>query len=119
MRWFAAIAMLLWLGSLTAPVRSQTTLAPDFFVGASGEKKVGQYIWVWRTEKVPKFHESLIEADCPVGYAVTGGGYYQKLSGGVFESRPNGAFDGWIVEAGAGYSAANTVTAYAGCAPAS
>ena len=62
-------------------------------------------------------HEEEIEADCPVDYVVTGGGYHQTAVG-VFEQTPTSGFDGWVVEAGAGYSGPNTVTVYAGCAPA-
>ena len=85
-------------------------------VGSSGEKKVGQYVWVWRTAtvKVGEGYKT-IEADCPSNYAVTGGGF--RLQGGfVNASKPNDAFDGWVIVASS--TGTSHDTTYAGCAPA-
>lgn len=114
MWWLAALTALLLVASPT----SGQMLRPSF-VSPMGEKKVGQYVWVWRTEKIPVDHERQIEVDCPIDYVVTGGGYRESNAFGVGETTPTPGFDGWVVEAFASYSGPNTVTVYAGCAPAS
>jgi hypothetical protein len=104
------------LAVLALPVKAQVFAHPGF-VGPDGQKKVGDYVWVWHTGQVSKSGEMEVEADCPIGYVVTGGGYLSK-DRLLFSPRPNAAFDGWVVTLeGSGYGPGR-VTVYAGCAPA-
>ena len=107
------LVALLEASTLPAQARLQTQ---PVFVIPDGEKKVGDYVWVWRTERIAERHQEAIEADCPVNYAATGGGY-RDTANDVLYSMPNAGFDGWVVEAAARYSEPNTVTVYVGCAP--
>jgi len=112
--------MFLAFAALALPVNARVFVQPRF-VGADGEKKVGQYIWVWHAEKIPSGGEKVIEADCPHGYAVLGSGYEVSPSGGlfIFYSKPNNSLDGWTFSVG--NSTSNppvTMTVYASCAPA-
>jgi hypothetical protein len=103
---------------------------PMPFVGPSGEKKAGQYIWVWHSAKLEVDRSSkIIQAGCPVGYVVLSGGYHIAIDSGgpvITASNPNQALDGWTVEVSPTYrSAASTevrqiatVTVWATCAPA-
>jgi hypothetical protein len=65
-----------------------------------------------------------IDADCPIDDVVLAGGYDSVVKGGgqaptILGTRPNVAFDGWMVVAGPGYGATSTiVTVWASCAPA-
>jgi hypothetical protein len=111
----ALLFLLLFIEANTLPVQAQVRIRPTFTT-PDGEKKVGDYVWVWHTERIAERHEEAVEADCPVGYAVTGGGY-RDTANDVLYGMPNPGFDGWIVEAAARYSEPNTVTVYAGCAP--
>jgi hypothetical protein len=111
--------MFLALAALALPVDARVFAQPRF-VGPDGEKKVGQYIWVWHAEKLPGGAQKVIEADCPHGYAVLGNGYQVDPPDLIYTgySKPNGGFDGWILSAG--NSSSNpplTVTVYASCAP--
>lgn len=82
-----------------------------------GTKKVGQYVWVWHSGNVSNPGNTEVEADCPVNYVVIGGG--AVLNGTyLYESKPNQAFDGWIVEASPTRGTVK-ITVYASCAPAS
>lgn len=93
------------------------TQAPGVsFVGSPAEKKVGQYVWVWHTGKVGP-HTATVEADCPVDYVVTGGGF--NVHGmQLGESKPNQAFDGWLVSVTSFLTEYVSITVYASCAPA-
>jgi hypothetical protein len=113
---FAALAL------LASPASAQV-LRPGFFIGPMGEKKIGDYVWVWRTEKLKVNEKAQIEAPCPTGYVVLGGGY-QGVSGAspygpdyVTASRPSETFDGWILEASGGAYLPVTVTVYATWGP--
>jgi hypothetical protein len=112
--------MFLALCALALPVNAQVFTQPRFFRPA-GEKKVGGYVWVWRSEKIASGGQRVVATDCPSDYAVLGGGYEVSPSVGVFifYSKPNNDLDGWT------FSVANsssnppvTVTIYASCAPA-
>jgi hypothetical protein len=110
---FFAVLML-----LASPAGAQTFTRPAF-ARSDGEKKVGQYVWVWRSGTISSSQGSEIEADCPLNRVVLGGGYALK-SGFLYEvvaTRPNAAFDGWVLIAIPGYSAPAVVTVYAVCAP--
>jgi hypothetical protein len=112
--------MFLAFAALALPVNARVFVQPRF-VGADGEKKVGQYIWVWHAEKIPSGGQRVVATDCPTNYAVLGGGYEVSPSVAVFiyYSKPNSDLDGWT------FSVANSssnppvaVTVYASCAPA-
>jgi hypothetical protein len=108
------------LGALALPVDARVFAQPRF-VGPDGQKKLGDYVWVWRSAKIASGSQRVIDADCPSGYAVLGGGYEVSLSVGVFiyYSKPNNDLDGWTFSVG--NSSSNppvTVTVYASCAPA-
>ena len=110
-RW---IPVLLALMALAIPAQAQ--LAPPTFIGPDGQKKIGQYVWVWHAGRISKSGQMQVEADCPVGYVVLGGGYNSK-AGIVRTPHPNQAFDGWVVNlVGSGYEP-GSVTVYASCAP--
>jgi hypothetical protein len=92
------------------------------FLGQTGEKKVGQYVWVWRSKKIPVGGSAEIEAPCPANYVVLGGGYKIAAKGGYYgrptaSSRPSETFDGWVVDTEGGELEMLTVTAYGACAP--
>lgn len=112
--------MFLALAALALPVDARVFAQPRF-VGPDGEKKVGEYVWVWRSEKIASGGQRVVATDCPTDYAVLGGGYDVSPSVAVFTyySKPNSDLDGWT------FSVANsssnppvTVTVYASCAPA-
>jgi hypothetical protein len=112
---FLALTALVLPVSVNAQVFAQAR-----FFRPAGEKKVGEYIWVWRAEKIRSGGQKVIEADCPHGYAVLGNGYQVDPPDLIYTgySKPNGGFDGWTVSAG--NSSSNppvTVTVYASCAP--
>lgn len=111
-----ALWILAFLGMINAFPAQAQTFGPSF-IGPEGQKKIGQYVWVWTTRHIPKDHGVFIEADCPIGYVVLSGGYGQTVTLPVAESMPNAAFDSWVVEAFASYSGPNKVTVYASCAP--
>lgn len=67
-RWIAALTAVLLL---VAPASGQI-LRPGL-VAPMGEKKVGQYVWVWRSERLRIRQRAEIEAPCPTGYVVLGG----------------------------------------------
>jgi hypothetical protein len=107
------VALAFW----ALPAWSQGFTQP-MYVTPDGQKKVGQYIWVWHTARISKSGQMEVEADCPVGYVVLGGGYFNK-AGIIQWPHPNEAFDGWVVNlVGSGYGP-GSVTVYASCAPAS
>jgi hypothetical protein len=92
------------------------------FLGQTGEKKVGQYVWVWRSKKIQVDKSAEIEATCPTDYVVLGGGYKIAANGGYYghptaSSRPSETFDGWVVDTDGGAYAIVTVTVYGSCAP--
>lgn len=105
------------LAFLASPAWGQVFARPPFAT-PNGEKKIGQYVWVWRTEKIPVGPNKQVEVDCPTGDVVTGGGYKPNTVS-VYESAPTPGFDGWMVYADTAYKGPNTVTVYAGCVPAS
>lgn len=89
-------------------------------VGADGEKRVGRYVWVWRTAKMD-YGYGTIEVDCPANYSVVGGGYHMQdrfLSegAGINASKPNDDFTGWMV-VGTTHMVKTRGTVYAACAP--
>jgi hypothetical protein len=115
---FAVLSML-FVTSL--PAQGQVFAKP-YFGELDGKRKVGQYIWVWHSQRLSVSGKASVEADCPLDYVAIGGGY--NTGKGVyllFESKPNPAFNGWIVSVFAGGSGfgGTTVTVYASCAPAS
>jgi hypothetical protein len=83
----------------------------DSVAKPDGQKKIGPYIWVWRT--VTLYKETTVETDCPVNDAVISGGIKSANSSGIHGSYPNAALTGWIVSV-FGYGRG---TAFAGCAP--
>src|SRR5580704_19032732 len=109
LRFALALTALLLLG---APALGHV-FRPSFF-GPTGEKKVGQYVWVWHTVKVPAGRVETVEADCPIGDVVLGGGYRESDAYTIAHTTPNGRFDGWIVDAPGGASTGNgnLVTVY-------
>jgi hypothetical protein len=109
--------LFLALVALASPVDARVFMQPRF-VGPDGQKKVGDYIWVWHSEKFSPSNTGEIEADCPLAHVVIGGGYSVKGAFSVGATTPNAAFDGWIITGLSGYNEGATVTAYASCAPA-
>lgn len=119
----AGIAFLL----AALPANGQAPPMP--FVGSSGEKKAGQYVWVWHAAKLEVDRSSkTIQAGCPAGYVVLGGGYHVAIESGgpaITASSPNQALHGWTVEISPGYTSTAstevrqiaTVTVWATCAP--
>ena len=90
---------------------------------SNGQKKVGQYVWVWRSKKLAVDQSAHVEAPCPTGYVVLGGGYKIATSKGYYgrptaSSRPSETFDGWVVDTEGGAYQKVTVTVYGACAPA-
>ena len=110
-RSIAAFVVAILLGTPT----SAQVIRPGF-LGPNGEKKVGTYVWVWHTESFSKGQSGTVEADCPIGYAVLGGGYQESENYTISHTTPNEGFDGWIIDAGGG-PYGNVVTVYASCAP--
>jgi hypothetical protein len=109
--------MFLALAALSLPVDAQVFAQPRF-VGPDGQKKVGDYVWVWHSETISKSSAREVEADCPIDYVVISGGYTETRSFAVGATTPTKGFDGWVVDAFGSYSGSNTVTVYAACAPA-
>jgi hypothetical protein len=83
----AALVTLATAAGIAACATSGTSSAPPTTASAraqsgrltspAGQKKVGPYIWVWKSKKLlprDKFPQQ-IEVDCPSGYAVIGGGF--------------------------------------------
>jgi hypothetical protein len=111
------------LGVFALPAQGQVFARPAF-VTPDGEKKIGQYVWVWRSKTIAIGKNAEIEAPCPTDYVVLGGGFKTAANGSYYglrtaSSRPSETFDAWVVDTGgAGYEMV-TVTVYAGCAPAS
>jgi hypothetical protein len=103
--------------ALALPVSAQVFAQPRF-VGPDGQKKVGDYVWVWHSATISKDSGREVEADCPVNYVVISGGYTESRPFAVGATTPTQGFDGWVVDAFASYSGSNTVTVYAGCASA-
>jgi hypothetical protein len=86
----------------------------------NGEKRIGRYVWVWRTAKMD-YTYGTIEADCPAKYSVVGGGYHMQdrfLSegAGINASKPNDTFTGWVV-VGTTHMVRTRGTVYASCGP--
>jgi hypothetical protein len=97
--WVLAVVMFVGLAS---PVQAQVSM-PGAFVTPNGEKKVGRYVWVWRSAKIRTGQNGEIEAPCATGYVVLGGGYKIAGNGGYYgrptaSSRPSETFDGWVFE---------------------
>jgi hypothetical protein len=113
-RW---IPIFLALVSAAVPVQGHVFTRPAF-VAPDGQKRVGPYIWVWHSAKVPPSGNQEINADCPLNYVALGGGYAVKGGFILFDNKPNAAFDGWVITGIGGYNQGATVTAYASCAPA-
>lgn len=114
------VGVLSTLALVAAPVYAQALIRPSFF-GPDGQKKVGAYVWVWRSGVIASSQAGQVEADCPLGRVALSGGYALK-SGFLYEvvaTKPNPAFDGWVLIAIPGDSGPATVTVYALCAPAS
>lgn len=107
----ALVAVLIW----ASPAFAQT-FAPPTFITPDGEKKLGQYIWVWHTQRLVKDRQVTVQALCPAGYVVLGGGYIGKGGFAEYGERPSQTFDAWDVLVTVDYSPA-IVTAYASCAP--
>jgi hypothetical protein len=117
---FAAVAAVVTLvgcaggdaaGTSSAPPTVASASTPvNSYRGSEGHKKIGPYVWVWHTVKLAK--ETTIEANCPVNYAVIGGGFRGAISD-VHASFPDSALTGWVVSAYGGGQG----TVYAGCAP--
>lgn len=110
------------------PARGQALPMP--FVGPSGERKVGQYVWAWHSAKLEVDRSGkTIQADCPAGYVVLSGGYHVAIDSGgpaITASNPNQALNGWTVEVSPTDAPTSstelrsiaTVTVWATCAPA-
>jgi hypothetical protein len=116
---FAAVAAVVILvgcaggdaaGTSSAPPTAASASTVSSYRGSEGHKKIGPYVWVWHTVKLAK--ETTIEANCPVNYAVIGGGFRGAISD-VHASFPDSALTGWVVSAYGGGQG----TVYAGCAP--
>ena len=116
----AVIAACATVGTSSAPPAATSATTPfDRLASPAGQKKVGRYIWAWKSKKLlPRDHlPQQIEVDCPPGYVAIGGGFrnpYGYLT--VLESHPNVAFDGWIVTAFNNGYFAGRVTANVSCA---
>lgn len=96
------------------PAHAQTL---SQFLGPDGEKKFGQYVWVWHTE-IPPEKKVSVEARCPEGYVVLGGAYETTTGAvGVISSHPSADFNGWVVVTGGGSGYGGRITVYASCAP--
>jgi hypothetical protein len=107
----AGVAACATAGTSSAPPTAASVITPlGKFASPTGQKKIGPYVWVWHTAKLDKL--TTIEADCPVNFAVMGGGFRGGISD-VHESFPNSALTGWVVSAYGG----GRGTVYAGCAP--
>jgi hypothetical protein len=103
-------------GTSSSPPTADSASTPfSRLASPAGQKKVGPYVWVWHTGKVGP-HTMTVEADCPVKYVVVGGG---SNSHGLFvgESKPNQAFDGWLVSIASYLRGYVDITVYAACAP--
>ncbi|MGB8909620.1 MAG: hypothetical protein WCC84_12825 [Candidatus Cybelea sp.] len=88
-------------------------------ISSDGEKRVGHYVWVWRTAKMD-YRYGTNEVDCPANYSVVGGGYHMQdrfLSegAGINASKPNDDFTGWMV-VGTTHMVKTRGTVYAACA---
>lgn len=87
----------------------------------SGQKQFGPYTWVWQSESFQPAKRSLhIEARCPAGEVVLGGGVKAgALFTDIASSRPTSTFDGWHVYFYQNHQGGRfTVTVYASCASA-
>lgn len=104
--------------SVTLPASAEMFGRP-LFGTPNGQKKVGQYVWVWASKKVQSGGSATIEADCPMNYVVLGGGSKNPVFMFTSQNMPNASFDGWIMQVGNSTSnPPTTVTVYASCAPA-
>jgi hypothetical protein len=116
----ACIAACATSGASSAPTAASASTPFDRLASPAGEKKVGPYIWAWKSKKLlPRDNlPQQIEVDCPSGYVAIGGGFrnpYGYLT--VLDSHPNVAFDGWIVTAFDNGYFSGRVTANVSCAP--
>lgn len=111
-----SIVAVVLLSLVAQPARGQTFLG-GVLIAPDGEKKIGQYVWVWHSATVGSRSQGEVEADCPIGLVVLAGGYKLK-AGSVSSPRPNAAFDGWVINLyGSGYGKPGAITVYAACAP--
>jgi hypothetical protein len=94
----------------TSPGATARQVATSIFASPDRQHKIGPYIWVWREVKVHK--DAILEADCPVNYAVVGGGFRGRTLQ-IRDTHPNHAFTGWIVSVYGGHNG----TVFASCAP--
>jgi hypothetical protein len=84
----------------SSQARSQTSIPNIHRATGTGQKKVGQYWWVWNTVEIPPQTTQDVYADCPVKYIPTGGGYVMgHVEGNVtYASYPvdDGLNVGWV-----------------------
>jgi len=120
-RWIVVLAAVL---SLAAPARGQVpALQGSSF--SSGERKIGDYVEVWRSQNVISRQKTEIDVSCPQGYFALSGGYEGKVRGDyggfhLLASRPSSSFDGWLVVVeGTPARFMTTMTVYTACGPAS
>jgi hypothetical protein len=119
-RWivlFAALAL------VALPVRGQVFTPQGLMASPEGQRKEGNYVWVWRSEIVTPSKVSKIVVSCPPGYVALSGGYEGVKNGyyggfDLFANKPTTTFDGWLIVAG-GTSprGPTTMTVYATCVP--
>jgi hypothetical protein len=83
----------------------------------AAERTYGHYVWVWQKFVIPPYIRVDVHADCPPDHVVIGGG--QEVESGdlvLRATKPNSAFDRWIVSGPADHSNNIRLTVYAVCA---
>jgi hypothetical protein len=92
--------------------------APAGVLVPAGQRKIGQYVWVSEKFVIPPYIGVDVYADCPANHVVTGGGYDVE-SGAlvVTATKPNSAFDRWVILGLRNHSDYIKLTVYAACAP--
>lgn len=89
---------------------------PTRTLGPAGQRKEGQYVWVRQKFVIPPGIGVDVEAECPLGYVVIGGGYdVESGTLHVTATKPNLAFDRWIVSGKRNFSEYIKVTVFASC----
>jgi hypothetical protein len=106
-------------GSATSGITpSQDHQLPTRTLGPAGLRKVGQYTWVWDKFVIPPNISVDVYALCPSDHVVIGGGYDLESGSLVLKAtKPNAAFDRWIITGARNHSDYIRLTVYAVCAP--
>jgi hypothetical protein len=104
--------------------RSQGSPTDAHDMSGSGQRKVGQFWWVWNTVDMSPRTRGLVNVECPAEYLPTSGGYNYSLVGTqsyyllILGSYPFHAksTSGWTISAANGFGTTISLKVWAVCA---